>query len=79
MKPNKAHIICILSLILQLLSSALCLAEEPQKSETRYYRHEVNADIGAIVVRSNWSNDYEKRVMNKFGLVILRGGSNGLV
>lgn len=48
--------------------SSFC--DEPKESKTRYYRHEVNIGIGGIGVRSGWSDDYERNVMNRFGLVI---------
>ena len=56
----------------------IAVATEPQKSKTRYYRHEVNVSIGGIGVRSGWSDDYERSVMNQFGLVVGRnGGGSG--
>ena len=53
-------------------------ASEPKESKTRYYRHEVNVSIGSIRVCSAWSNDYERGLMNKFGLVAGISGSNGV-
>ncbi len=55
------------------------LAQEFKESKTRYYRHKVNVSIGKIGVRSGWSNEYERSVMNQFGLVSDRyGESHGL-
>ena len=48
------------------------------ESKTRYYRHEVNVSIGGIGAHSSWSDDYERSVMNQFGLVVGRnGGGSG--
>ncbi|MBQ8463975.1 MAG: hypothetical protein IJ544_07675 [Prevotella sp.] len=44
-------------------------AQESEKSKIRFYRHEVNVSIGGINVRSGWSDDYERDVMDRFGLV----------
>ena len=53
-------------------------AQEQVESKTRYYRHEVNVSIGGIRVSSGWSNDYERSVMNQFGLVVGKaGGGSG--
>lgn len=71
MKKNFLFVI-----ILFLFASSF--AQEPKESKTRYYRHEVNVSIGAISVRSGWSNDYENEVMNRFGLVVgSQGGGHG--
>lgn len=63
------------------LLSAFCVflgiysfADNPPESKTRYYRHEVNVSIGGIRVRTGWSNDYERSVMNQYGLVVGKGG-----
>ena len=65
-------------LAMALIMFATSYADEPKESKTRYYRHEVNVSIGGIRVRSGWSNDYERTVMNKFGLVVGKSGSNGV-
>lgn len=54
-------------------------AQELKESKTRYYRHEVNVSIGGIRVRSGWSNDYERSVMNHFGLVVGKAGDGKVV
>ena len=68
----------ILLFVIILFLFASSFAQEPKESKTRYYRHEVNVSIGAISVRSGWSNDYENEVMNRFGLVVgSQGGGHG--
>ena len=52
------------------------IASNPPESKTRYYRHEVNVSIGGVGVRSDWSNDYERSVMNQFGLVAGKYGES---
>lgn len=42
----------------------------PSVAQTRYYKHEVSVGIGRIGVQSAWSDDYEKSVMSRFGLVV---------
>ena len=66
----------LLSVIISALYTS-AFAQEPVKNKTRYYRHEVNVGLGLIGVRSGWSNDYERSVMNQFGLVAgsVGGGS----
>ena len=56
-------------LITSLFLSFSSFAQETNESKTRYYKHEVNVSIGGIRVRTGWSNDYERSVMNQFGLV----------
>lgn len=51
----------------------------PSMAQTKYYRHEVNVSIGGIRVRSGWSNDYERSVMNRFGLVVGRAGDGNVI
>ena len=55
------------------------LADNPPDSKTRYYRHEVNVSIGGIRVRTGWSNDYERTVMNHFGLVVGKTGDGKVI
>lgn len=57
-----------------LLICTFSYGEEPEESKTRYYRHEVNINVGIFGDRSGWSNDYENEVMNRFGLVIGKAG-----
>ena len=55
------------------------MASEPDNSRARYYRHEVNVSIGNIRVRSGWSDDYERSVMNRFGLVVGKEGNEKVI
>ena len=55
------------------------VAQEPNESKTRFYRHEVNVSIGGGRVRSGWSDDYEQSVMNRFGLVVGRAGDGEVI
>ena len=64
---------CII-LIASLFLFFSSFAQETNESKTRYYRHEVNVSIGGVGVRSDWSNDYERSVMNQFGVVVGKGG-----
>lgn len=69
-------------LLLSVIASTLYVslfAKKPAESKTRYYRHEVNVSIGRISVCSGWSNDYERSVMNQFGLIVGRGGDGKVV
>ena len=69
-----------LSLTSVLLLSFFAFGDNPppKESKTRYYRHEVNVSVGGIGVRSGWSDDYERNVMNRFGLVVGKaGGGSG--
>ena len=68
-------VISVISLVFVLSS----FAQEPKTSKTRYYRHEMNVNIGRIGVRSGWSNDYERSMMNQFGLVVGRTGDGKVV
>lgn len=64
-------------LLLSVIGSTLYIsafAQEIAVSKTCYYRHEVNVSIGTIGVRSGWSNDYERSLMNQFGLVVGKTG-----
>ena len=80
-------VVCIVGIVCQsqeqlhLMGNTLDSPSEKQakESKTRYYRHEINVSIGGIGVRSGWSNDYENSVMDRFGLVVLKAGSNGVV
>ena len=51
-------------LLLTLMFALQIAAQEPRKSNARYYIHEMNVSAGGIRVRSGWSNDYERSVMN---------------
>ena len=68
----------LLSVIISTLYISV-FAQEHKESKTRYYRHEVNVSIGGIRVRSGWSNDYERSVMNQFGLVVGKAGDGKVV
>ena len=49
-------------LILGIFCAVCMFADEPKKSKTRYYRHEVNVSrTGMIMPRSQW-DDYEDKV-----------------
>ena len=68
----------IISLSIAIMICAFSYCEEPKESKTRYYRHEVNVSIGIARMRSGWSDDYERNVMNRFGLVVGKaGGGSG--
>lgn len=68
------------SLILfELFQTELSLADTPEKSKTRHYRHEVGVSIGGFGVRSGWSDNYENDVMNRFDLVVGKGGADGVI
>lgn len=66
-------------ILLGLFQTELLHAETPKKSKTRYFRHEVNVSIGITSVRSGWSDDYENDVMSRFGLVVGKGGADGVI
>lgn len=51
-------------------------ANNPKESKTRYYRHEVSISLGGIMLNSGWSEKYEKNVMNRFGLVVGKSGTD---
>ena len=44
-------------------------ASNPKKSHTRYYRHEINVSIGGINPSNSGSDSYERKLMDRFGLV----------
>ena len=70
------------AILLSFIAFALCtsmFAQMSMETKVRYYRHEVNVGIGRIGVRSGWSNDYERSVMNQFGLVVGKGGYDGVL
>lgn len=54
------------------LLSVLAFASNPEKLRTRYYRHEVNVSIGGMSVGNSESDNYERKLMDRFGLVPLR-------
>ena len=60
--------------ILLLSLANIVGATETEKDKTRYYRHEVNVGVGSIGACSSWSSDYERSVMNHFGLVAVKTG-----
>ena len=62
-----------------LCSIGVSLAQEKKESKTRYYRHEISIGIGSSDLETGWSDDYAGGLMNKFGLLSLKGGSNGVV
>ena len=47
----------------------ITFASNPQKSRTRYYRHEINVSIGGINPSNSGSDSYERKLMDRFGLV----------
>lgn len=60
-------------IVLSIIASAFftcAYAQEAKNNATRYYKHEVNVGIGGVRVRSGWSDDYERSVMDRFGLVV---------
>ena len=68
----------VILLCIALVIPVSSFADEPEESDTRNYRHEINVSIGGIRVHSGWSNDYERSVMNLFGLVVGKaGGGSG--
>lgn len=70
------QLLCLIT-ALTICTSSFC--DEPKDSKTRYYRHEINVSIGGTHVRSGWSNDYERSVMNQFGLVVGRTGDGKVI
>ena len=65
--------------VILLCSIGVSLAQGKKESKTRYYRHEISLGIGGSDLETGWSDDYAGGLMNKFGLVSLKGGSNGVV
>ena len=63
--------------VILLCSIGVSLAQG-KESETRYYRHEISLGIGGSDLETGWSDDYAGGLMNKFGLVSLKGGYNGV-
>lgn len=47
----------------------ITFASNPKKSRTRYYRHEINVSIGGINPSNSGSDSYERKLMDRFGLV----------
>jgi hypothetical protein len=68
--------------VLLVVLYGFCLsmsANNPQKKETRYYRHEVNVSIGRISTTNNSrSRAYGKKLMDRFNLLSIGCGINGL-
>lgn len=64
--------------VLLVVLYGFCLsmsASNPQKKETRYYRHEVNVSIGRISTTNNSrSRAYGKKLMDRFNLLLLLSG-----
>lgn len=50
------------------------VVEQVKESKVKFYRHEISLSIYGIGLRSGWSDDYENNVMNRFGLVVSKGG-----
>lgn len=65
--------------VILLCSIGVSLAQEKKESKTRYYRHEISIGIGCSGLETGWSDDYAGGLMDKFGLVSLKAGSNGVV
>ena len=61
-----------------LISAISAFASEPEKTKTRYYRHEISISIGGSTVRSKWSDSYEYDVKDAFGNY-KRNGTNVLL
>ena len=62
-----------------LCSIGVSLAQEKKEGKTRYYRHEISIGAGGFDLETGWSDDYAGGLMNKFGLVSLKAGSDGVV
>ena len=62
-------------ILLSLCQTISSHADTPYEKSTRYYRHELSVSIGGVDVRSGWSDDYENTVMNRFCLVVGKGGT----
>ena len=76
----KQLLFVFLVILLDVMGCGLKLFASNQKeSKVRYYRHEVNVGIGYSTVRTGWSDEYEKSVMDRFGLVVGMGGQDGVI
>ena len=64
--------------VILLCSIGVSLAQDKKESKTRYYRHEISIGIGGSGLETGWSDDYAGGLMDKFGLVSLKGGSDGV-
>ena len=65
--------------VILLCSIGVSLAQGKKESKTRYYRHEISIGIGGSDLETGWSDDYAGGLMNKFGLVSAKCGSDGVV
>ena len=58
-----------LFLLTVLFWSGFLLTVASNPKETRYYKHEVSISVGYIGVRSNWSDNYENSLKNRYGVI----------
>jgi hypothetical protein len=78
MKAN--HLLQITAFALFLICLPASVLNAQKKSNTRYYRHEVNLSIGGMNVQSSTTDGYEYQLMDKFNLVPAKASyDDGLV